>query len=119
MTLPGIAALALAVSLLYLLLRCPQPKLALPYPPGPKSANLPTLDAWIRYQEWGREYGVHIGVCTTQLRERLILMFLSGDLIYIRDKNMLITNNGQVAVDLLDKRARIYSDRETTVSAQL
>ncbi|KAF9070678.1 cytochrome P450, partial [Rhodocollybia butyracea] len=73
-------------------------KLALPYPPGPKSANLPTLDAWIRYQEWGTEY---------------------GDFIYIRAKNMLITNSAQVAVDLLDKRARIYSDRETTVSAQL
>ncbi|KAF9062974.1 cytochrome P450 2 Le.CYP2 [Rhodocollybia butyracea] len=99
LTLPGISALALAsVSLLYFLLRRPQTEPALPYPPGPKSANLPTLNAWIRYQEWGREY---------------------GDLIYIRDKNILITNSAQVAVDLLDKRARIYSDRETTVSAQL
>ncbi|KAF9069515.1 cytochrome P450 1 [Rhodocollybia butyracea] len=100
LTLPvGIAALALAVlPLLYFLLRLPQSNLALPYPPGPKSANLPTLDAWITYREWGREY---------------------GDLIYIRDKNMLITNNTQVAVDLLDKRARIYSDRETSASVDL
>jgi hypothetical protein len=28
-----------------------------PYPPGPKSVVMPTHDAWIRYQEWGREYG--------------------------------------------------------------
>ncbi|KAF9078788.1 cytochrome P450 2 Le.CYP2 [Rhodocollybia butyracea] len=63
------------------------------YPPGPKSPSMPTLDAWIKYQEWGRKY---------------------GDLVYIRENNMLILNNTQVAVDLLDNRARIYSDRPTT-----
>ncbi|KAF9078787.1 cytochrome P450 2 Le.CYP2 [Rhodocollybia butyracea] len=63
------------------------------YPPGPKSPSMPTLDAWIQYQEWGREY---------------------GDLVYIHENNMLIINNIQVAVDLLDKRARIYSDRPMT-----
>jgi hypothetical protein len=57
LTLSGIAALGLTVSLLYHRLRNAQPKHALPYPPGPKSAELPMLDAWVRYQEWGREYG--------------------------------------------------------------
>ncbi|KAF9070761.1 cytochrome P450 1 [Rhodocollybia butyracea] len=63
------------------------------YPPGPKSPDIPTLDAWVQYQEWGREY---------------------GDLVYIHENNMLILNNAHVANDLLDKRARIYSDRAMT-----
>ncbi|KAF9064351.1 cytochrome P450 1 [Rhodocollybia butyracea] len=63
------------------------------YPPGPKSPNIPTLDPWIQFREWGREY---------------------GDLVYIRENNMLILNNAHVAIDLLDKRARIYSDRAMT-----
>ncbi|KAF9076847.1 cytochrome P450 [Rhodocollybia butyracea] len=89
---------ALAVTLLYLSRRRSQPKFALSCPPGPNVSNLPTDDPWVTYQEWGREY---------------------GDLIYIREKNMLITNKTQVAVDLLEKRARIYSDRESSPTSQL
>ncbi|KAF9078845.1 cytochrome P450 2 Le.CYP2 [Rhodocollybia butyracea] len=89
--LSGIASLALP--LLYLLCRRHHPKSAITFPPGPKSPELPALDAWVKYQEWGREY---------------------GDLVYIREKNILITNNSRTAIDLLEKRARIYSGRETS-----
>ncbi|KAF9077346.1 cytochrome P450 2 Le.CYP2 [Rhodocollybia butyracea] len=87
----GVAVLT--VILLYLLARRHQSFQALTCPPGPKSPKMPTLDAWVQYREWGREY---------------------GDLVYIHETNMLITNSARVAVDLLEKRARIYSDREMT-----
>ncbi|KAF9066787.1 cytochrome P450 2 Le.CYP2 [Rhodocollybia butyracea] len=90
LVLSGIAAFAVV---LYLPLRRRQSKFALSCPPGPESPDMPILDAWVKYQEWGREY---------------------GNLVYIQEKNMLITNNSQVAVDLLEKRARIYSDRESS-----
>ncbi|KAF9070699.1 cytochrome P450 [Rhodocollybia butyracea] len=47
------------------------------------------------------------------------LLVASGDLVYIREKNTLILNNSQVAIDLLEKRARIYSDRETSLAVKL
>ncbi|KAF9070698.1 cytochrome P450 1 [Rhodocollybia butyracea] len=87
----GIPTFVLA--LLYLLARRHRPKFALPCPPGPKSPNMPSLDPWVTYQEWGRVY---------------------GDLVYIQEMNMLIISSSQAAVDLLEKRARIYSDRETS-----
>ncbi|KIK50472.1 hypothetical protein GYMLUDRAFT_89275 [Collybiopsis luxurians FD-317 M1] len=65
---------------------------ALPYPPGPNLApgTMPTFDPWAQYQKWGKEY---------------------GELVYIRETNTLILNHSHVAIDLLERRARIYSDR--------
>ncbi|KAJ4486287.1 cytochrome P450 2 Le.CYP2 [Lentinula aciculospora] len=63
------------------------------YPPGPRVAKMPTFDAWVKYRDWGNEY---------------------GDLIYLSEWNTLITNSAEVAIDLLEKRARIYSDRAMT-----
>ncbi|KAH7878626.1 cytochrome P450 2 Le.CYP2 [Lentinula edodes] len=62
-------------------------------PPGPKVAIMPTHDAWVEYKKWGNDY---------------------GDLIYLSERNTLITNKSEVAMDLLEKRARIYSDRAMT-----
>ncbi|KIK50476.1 hypothetical protein GYMLUDRAFT_987669 [Collybiopsis luxurians FD-317 M1] len=66
---------------------------ALPYPPGPNATSMVGYDPWVQYQRWGKEY---------------------GELVYIQDRNMLIINHSHVAIDLLEKRARIYSDRPTT-----
>ncbi|KAF5353638.1 hypothetical protein D9757_012449 [Collybiopsis confluens] len=68
------------------------------YPPGPVGVSMPTHNPWIQYKAWGKEY---------------------GELIYIRDRNSLIVNDLQVATDLLEKRARIYSDREPSVMVAL
>ncbi|KAF5385579.1 hypothetical protein D9757_006779 [Collybiopsis confluens] len=65
----------------------------LPYPPGPMVTDMPALDSWVHYQNWGKQY---------------------GPLIYVRNRNILIINELQVAIDLLETRARIYSDREST-----
>ncbi|KAF9078735.1 cytochrome P450 1 [Rhodocollybia butyracea] len=96
LALSGIA-LAFTFALLHFYPRHRHDSFALSYPPGPKSPSMPSLDAWVQYQEWGREY----------------------DLVYIREHNMLIINDVHAAIDLLDKRARIYSDRASTHSIQL
>ncbi|KIK66031.1 hypothetical protein GYMLUDRAFT_158739 [Collybiopsis luxurians FD-317 M1] len=70
----------------------------LPYPPGPTPDSMPTHDAWVQYCDWGKEY---------------------GQVLYIRNRNILIINDLEVANDLLEKRARTYSDRETTLVMEL
>ncbi|KAF9078760.1 cytochrome P450 1 [Rhodocollybia butyracea] len=87
-TLYGIAAL---VALLYF--RPRRQSHVNSFPPGPKSPSMPMLDAWIQYEQWGREY---------------------GELVYIREHNMLILNHAHVAIDLLEKCARLYLDRAMT-----
>ncbi|KIK66055.1 hypothetical protein GYMLUDRAFT_218866 [Collybiopsis luxurians FD-317 M1] len=88
---------AAVIVLIYLLLpRYKAPKLSLP--PGPKADSMPTHDPWVQYRDWGKEY---------------------GQLVYVRDRNILILNNLQVAIDLLENRARIYSDREASLQMDL
>ncbi|KAJ7366634.1 cytochrome P450 [Mycena albidolilacea] len=73
----------------------------LPYPPGPKPKlimgnfhDIPTELPWVTYMEWGRQYGdvVHAQVFGTHI---------------------VVLNSLKAAVDLLEKRASIYSDRPT------
>jgi hypothetical protein len=47
------------------------------------------------------------------------LMFLSGELMYVSalGRGVLIINSQRVAVDLLEKRSNIYSDRRRYISA--
>ncbi|KAE9396842.1 cytochrome P450 1 [Gymnopus androsaceus JB14] len=91
------ASLIAALALVYFVLRRKR-RPTLPYPPGPKVATMPTYDAWVEYRNWGREY---------------------GELVYIQDRNILILNTSRAAIDLLEKRARIYSDRRTTRMTKL
>jgi hypothetical protein len=46
-------------------------------------------------------------------------MFLSGELMYVSalGRGVLIINSQRVAVDLLEKRSNIYSDRRRYISA--
>jgi len=90
----GMAALA-AGTLLYK--RYQQP--SLPYPPGPRPdpiignfRHLPKEYAWKAWAKVGEEY---------------------GPLTYINvlGQPVLIINTHEAAVDLLDKRGKIYSDR--------
>ncbi|KAJ7672132.1 cytochrome P450 [Mycena polygramma] len=71
----------------------------LPFPPGPEPSfisgnvrDLPREQQWITFTEWGKQYGdiVHASAF--------------GD-------HLVILNSLKVATDLLEKRARIYSDR--------
>ncbi|KIK66008.1 hypothetical protein GYMLUDRAFT_218798 [Collybiopsis luxurians FD-317 M1] len=74
--------------------KAPEPN----YPPGPIVDNVPNCDPWFQYRDWGKQY---------------------GPLVYIRNKNILITNDLQVANDLLEHRTRIYSDREASIMLEL
>lgn len=42
-----------------------------------------------------------------------------GELVYVREMNILIVNTSRVANDLLEKRARIFSDRRVTPMMEL
>ncbi|KAF5379337.1 hypothetical protein D9757_007605 [Collybiopsis confluens] len=55
--------------------------------------GMPALAPWFQYQKWGNDF---------------------GELVYLQDRNILILNHSRVAIDLLEKRARIYSDRRVT-----
>ncbi|KAF8158909.1 cytochrome P450 [Mycena galopus ATCC 62051] len=72
-----------------------------PLPPGPKPMfimgnfyDIPTELPWVTYREWGRQY---------------------GDLVHaeVFGNHILVINSLNTATDLLEKRARIYSDRPT------
>ncbi|KIK65998.1 hypothetical protein GYMLUDRAFT_257899 [Collybiopsis luxurians FD-317 M1] len=87
---------AIALTFLRFLPRGKAPKP--PYPPGPTGKNIPTYDPWVQYSDWGKEY---------------------GKLAYIRSQNILIINDLQVATDLLQSRAHIYSDRDPSFKPDL
>ncbi|KAE9404644.1 cytochrome P450 [Gymnopus androsaceus JB14] len=92
----GIAAAALA--LIYrVFLRRNRPSTS-SYPPGPTVTSMPIHSPWIQYRNWATEY---------------------GELFYIQNRNILIVNNSRAAIDLLEKRARIYSDREMSAMVKL
>ncbi|KAJ7675686.1 cytochrome P450 [Mycena polygramma] len=74
----------------------------LPFPPGPKPRfltgnlrDLPIAQPWITYTEWGKQYD------------------LSGDIVHASafGSHVLVVNSSKVAVELFERRARIYSDR--------
>ncbi|KAJ7644019.1 cytochrome P450 [Roridomyces roridus] len=71
----------------------------LPYPPGPRPRflignllDMPAHLPWLTYTEWGKQYG---DIIHTQ----------------IFNQHFIILNSAKIAVDLLEKRASIYSDR--------
>ncbi|KAJ6591168.1 cytochrome P450 [Mycena vulgaris] len=92
--------LALFVALSAVLLRhFVLPRRRFPLPPGPPPRfltgnlhQLPSKEPWLTYAEWSKEYGPII-----TLR--------------IFHKTQMILNSGKAAMDLLDSRSGIYSDR--------
>ncbi|CAA7269889.1 unnamed protein product [Cyclocybe aegerita] len=78
------------------------------YPPGPtpknwiagNSPDIPSYKPWLKYTEWSKKY---------------------GDIMHIRvyNQHLIILNSVAVATDLLDKRARIYSDRPRSIMLDL
>ncbi|KIK54106.1 hypothetical protein GYMLUDRAFT_249860 [Collybiopsis luxurians FD-317 M1] len=87
-----------AIVLTYLRFRPRRKALEPPYPPGPTGKTMPTHDPWVQYRKWGEEF---------------------GKLAYVQSKNILIINDLQVAIDLLQTRAHIYSDRDTSFKHDL
>ncbi|KAF5366390.1 hypothetical protein D9758_009773 [Tetrapyrgos nigripes] len=98
----GMAGSILGLSMVILFLRYTS-RDKYPYPPGPKgywytglpSTKVPSKKFWLTYIEWGKKY---------------------GDLIHFTrfGKHYLVLNSLQAARDILDKQARITSDRANT-----
>ncbi|KAF8258894.1 cytochrome P450, partial [Lactarius quietus] len=90
-------------------------------PPGPKGLPLVGDVLHITDQDWlaspkrTDEYG-HIKL---PIPPRNMLMFLSGEMMYVSalGQGVLVINSQRVAVDLLEKRSNIYSDRCHLISA--
>lgn len=60
--------------------------------------QMPTTYAWLTFAEWGRKYGP--------------INYIS-----IAGKSAIVINTHEAALDLLEKRAAIYSDRPRFVMA--
>ncbi|KAF9469732.1 cytochrome P450 [Collybia nuda] len=80
---------------------------AITYPPGPESRpifgnthHIPANKPWITYAQWAKQY---------------------GSLIHIKDysKHVIIINSFKDAVNLLEKRSNIYSDRPASIMIKL
>ncbi|KZS91083.1 cytochrome P450 [Sistotremastrum niveocremeum HHB9708] len=96
------AGLGLFLTACYLLQRILRPARYRPLPPGPRqlplignALDLPKSHEWYTYHEWAKQY---------------------GDVIYLSvlGKPVIILNSHEAAVDLLIKKAAIYSDRPTS-----
>ncbi|KAL1752889.1 cytochrome P450 [Schizophyllum commune] len=78
-----------------------------PLPPGPPQLpilgnllQMPSNEAWLKYIEWGREY---------------------GDVIYLKalSREMLVVNSAEAAYEILDKNSSLTSDRPQNIMISL
>ncbi|KAL0947285.1 hypothetical protein HGRIS_013405 [Hohenbuehelia grisea] len=91
--------LALGTVLVFVLLTVARPKQRIPLPPGPPSdpfighiRHIPPHDQGSKFHEWAKKF---------------------GDIISVRvfSRTMIVLDKVSAAIDLLDKRSAIYSDR--------
>ncbi|KAF5353588.1 hypothetical protein D9758_013797 [Tetrapyrgos nigripes] len=94
------------------------------YPPGPKgfpylglpNAKIPTKKFWLTHIEWGKKHGAALGFTAIIIITFLLSLSLSGDLIHFSrfSKHYVVINTLETARDILDKQARVTSDRPHT-----
>jgi len=101
--------------------------LASPYrklPPGPRGypiiGNLLELREaqWLKFTDWRKKYGWFVvSILPGSISESRPIR--QGDIFYLNaaGQPIIILNSRKVAVDLLERRAGIYSDRPTNIVA--
>lgn len=90
----------------------------LPYPPGPAPSfiwgnrnDLSAPHVWKRYAEWANEYGMLVSFfILTHLHLNLLNL---GNILHLRifNKKIIILNSLEDAVELLERRSKVYSSR--------
>ena len=93
-----------------------------PHPPGPPGLpiignlrDMPKYRGWFTYQRWSREYGGFHLVSRCFIHAALTYCVLPGsDLIRLNifGSNIVVVNSLEAALDLLERRSSIYSDRQ-------
>ncbi|GJE96487.1 cytochrome P450 [Phanerochaete sordida] len=99
----SIASLLVGLATIYVVTRCFHHR-RLRYPPGPRGVpilgnlfDVPTDDAWVRYQQVGRECGSEI------IHFQVLSM------------HIVVVNSIKVAHELFEKRSSIHSSRQRSV----
>lgn len=91
-----------------------------PYPPGPKKKfiignllDLPAAYPWVAYKKLGETYGMPDSGSIIDIFLHDTQTSVIGDLISMQalGQTTIIINSEKVAIDLLEKRSRIYSSR--------
>ncbi|KAJ7708771.1 cytochrome P450 [Mycena rosella] len=99
----GVLALGVAVLIATLYYTRKKKKIVAPFPPGPRglpilgnAADLPQSLPWLTFSRWAKEHGpiVHLRIL---------------------GKSIIILNDVNYAIDMLDKKSRVYSNRPNLV----
>ena len=98
-------------------------------PPGPKGYpivgnlfDLPPTHLWEKFSEFGKQYGplsLLMPARFSLLHGRMLTNPFAGEITYLNviGQKMIILNSSKAAVDLLDKRSSIYSNRPVVMMA--
>ena len=99
---------------------------SLPLPPGPprlpflgNALDMPKHDAHETFREMNAKYGASWNHANMLTRADLLLVV--GDVMYLEvlGQPMVILGSHEAALDLLEKRSAIYSDRVPSVMVEL
>lgn len=89
-----------------------------PLPPGPKGLpiignvfDMPKSDEWLIMTKWGKKYGMYHYICNRLGPPKRSAG--TGDIVYVQTSRqpLIFINSYDVAIELLEKRSSIYSDR--------
>ena len=88
-------------------------------PPGPSKLpilenllDMPTSHEWITFAEWGKKWGMELHV-EIPFKCSSLTSVLLGPMttVSVFGQPMIVVNSAQTAMDMLDKKSAIYSDR--------
>jgi hypothetical protein len=92
-------------------------------PPGPRGypiiGNVLELksQSWLKFADWRKKYGQF--VLSSHFLGKFLTRSRLGELVYLNaaGQPIVVLNSQRVAVDLLDRRSEIYSDRPRNIVA--